>query len=309
MRYFLQTGHGMMAMNRDLLTQFGGGRDAGAILSPRTYTPEQVERHAGEVREHGGAVLFDPCFYVPHTDRAQILNFPFWQGVTFETAEFTGDTGRDFCRRVIDYQVNVLGVTEVLLPGRYTNTRNEEWLEMHRGFAECAANLAIDRPVYATLAIGPDVIGDRESLDAILNEVTQYPVAGVYLLYRSPNGEYLSTDVNFLMGLLVAALSLSLADKEVIAGYANQQDLFLAGAGVNTLASGNYRNVRNFDPDIFEAQEANELRRAIWYYDGASLSEFRAQDLGLAYQYLNLRGRFGPSSPHADVLLNSTARL
>jgi hypothetical protein len=304
-RYLLQTGAGMMSMNRELLRQYRAGREAGVILWPRTMTPEQVERHAREVHEEGGSVLFDPCFYVPHTERAQILNFPYWEGVSFETTEFTGDAGRDFCRRAIDYQVHDLKVTEVLLPGRYTNVVNEDWLAMHRMFAETARDLQLGRSVYSTIALGPDVIQDRQSLDSIPDEVTQYPVEGVYLLYRSPNDEYLTDDTNFLMGLLVAGLSLSLADKEVIVGYANQQDLLLAAAGVRTIASGNFRNVRRFNPEIFDTADPNELRRGVWFYDGNSLCEFRPPDLALAYQYLNLRGRFGPGTIHSADLLNS----
>src|SRR4051794_17945669 len=114
MRFYLQMGHGMMGMNRALLRQFAGGLDSGVILWPRTLNREQVERHAREVRDEGAAVLFDTCFYVPTTERARILDFPYWDGVSFDTEAFTGAQGADFCRRVVEYQVGTLDVTEVL---------------------------------------------------------------------------------------------------------------------------------------------------------------------------------------------------
>ena len=259
MRFFLQMGHGMMGMNRALLQQYAAGRDAGVILWPRTLEQEQVERHAREIHAIGASVLFDTCFYVPNTERARILNFPYWNDVTFETGAFTGATGAEFCRRVIDYQVNILNVTDVLLPGRYTNVRNEEWLAMHRLFADTAADMGLNRPVYATVALGPDVLRDAASINAILDEVTSYPVQGIYFLYRTPNDEYLSTDEGFLVNLMIAFLSLTLAGKEVIVGYASQQDLLFAAAGVQTIASGNYRNVRSFSPEILESEEEESL--------------------------------------------------
>src|SRR4051794_13438055 len=88
---------------------------------------------------------------------------------------------------------------------------------------------------------------------------------------------------------------LSLAGKEVIVGYANQQDLLFAGAGVKTIASGNFRNVRRFTPGTFEAQDEEEFQtRGVWFYDGGSLSVFQPQHLGVAYSLFNMRGLFGP---------------
>lgn len=298
-------GYGMMGMNRELLRRFNAGTDSGVIVWPRTLDREQVERHAREIRSEGASLLFDPCFYVPNTSRSRILDYPYWENVNFSTSDFTGQAGVDFCRRVIEYQVNILNVTEILLPGRYANVRNEDWLAMHRLFAETADGMRLDRPVYSTIALGPDVLRDRASIDSILDEITAYPVAGFYFLYRPPNDEYLTTDDLFLVNLLVAFLSISLADKDIILGYSSQQALLFSAAGVRTIASGNYRNVRCFNPDIFDLEDESERRRGIWYYDGQSLCEFRAQQLGVAYQFFNMRGMFGPNTVFSDPLLSA----
>lgn len=298
-------GHGMMAMNRELLGNFNDGRQSGVIIWPRTLKQDQIECHAREIRELGASLLFDSCFYVPDTTRWKILHLPYWDGVDFNTADFAGREGFDFCRRVIEYQIETLNVTEVLLPGRYTNVRNDDWLQMHSNFAEAAGSMGLDIPVYSTIALGPDLICDIPSFDAVLNELVDYPVDGVYFLYHSPNDAFLSNNDLFLMNLLSGLLSLSLANKEVILGYANQQDLLFAAAGVETIATGNYRNVRSFNPIIFEQEEEEERKRAIWYYDGQSLCEFRLQQLGLAYQRLGMRGYFGPETQYSHGLLQS----
>lgn len=305
MRFFMQLGHGMRSLNRDLLRQFAGGLGAGVVLGPRVVDRQQNEKHAAEVNETGASVLFDPCFYDPHTTRESIRDYPYWDGLTFDTNDFSGTVGADFCRRVIDYQVTALDVTEVILPGRFTNTRSDDWLEMHRLFADTADQARVGRKVYSTVALGPDLIADRPSLDAVLNEVTAYPVDGVYLLYRPAEGEYLTTSQPFLLGLLDLGLSLSLAGKDVIVGYANQQDLVLGAVGVKTIASGNYRNVRRFDPTNFQPSGDAVKNRATWYYDGRSLSEFRQDDLTVAYQRLGLQGQFGPSTVHAEAILSA----
>lgn len=303
MRFFIQMGHGMMAMNLELLRNFGDGEQSGVIIWPRTLRQDQLERHASEIRELGAALLFDSCFYVPDTSRWKILDLPYWSGVDFNTIDFAGKDGIEFCRRVIDYQVDVLHVTEVLLPGRYIDVRNEDWLEMHANFAKVAAEMNIGIPIYATVALGPDLICDMPSFDAVMNEVVGYPVDGVYCLYNSPS--FLCNNDLFLMNLLSGFLSLSLAKKSIILGYANQQDLLFAAAGVETVATGNFRNVRSFNPAIFDVEEEAERKRATWYYDGQSLCEFRLQQLGLAYQRLGMRGSFGPETQYSESMLQS----
>ena len=100
-------------------------------------------------------------------------------------------------------------------------------------------------------------------------------------------------------------LSLSLSGKEVILGYGNQQSLIYAASGVEGLASGNFRNVRSFDPQNFDVPE-NEtiIQRATWYYDANTLSEYRAESLKLAYQR-GLSGNFGPICDYCRPLLQA----
>ncbi|MCL5406431.1 MAG: hypothetical protein M1398_06905 [Deltaproteobacteria bacterium] len=303
MRFFIQMGHGMMAMNRELIEKFNDGQKSGVIIWPRTLTQDQIERHASEVRGLRASLLFDSCFYLPYTSRLKILDLPYWRGFDFNTTDFTGEDGIEFCRHVVEYQVDRLQVTEVLLPGRYTNVRNDDWLEMHANFAQAASDMGLGIPIYSTVALGPDLISDAASFDAIINEVVDYPVDGIYCLYHSPSFLY-DSDL-FFMNLLSGFLSLSLANKQIILGYANQQDLLFAAAGVETIATGNYRNVRAFDPAIFDEEEDSQRQKATWYYDGQSLCEFRPQQLGLAYQRLGMRGFFGPESQYSRSLLQS----
>lgn len=305
MRFFLQMGYGMMAMNQELLARFNDGLDAGVIMWPRAMKREQVERHANEVLDAGASLLFDVCFYSPRTDRNEILEYPYWSGTDFDTTGFGGESGVDFCKRAIEYQIETLKVTDILLPGQYCNSVTDEWLEMQHTFAQASSDYQADRPSYATLALGPDIILNETALERVIDDAVSYPVAGVYFLYRPPNDEFLPTNPLFVANLLSALLSLSLADKDVILGYANQADLVYAAAGVQTIASGNYRNVRSFDPSIFEVPAEVPATRKTWYYDGNSMGEYQPPQLGIAYQRFSMRGMFGPTTPYVETLLNA----
>lgn len=297
MSFLLQQGWGMMAIDVELVS---AGVAAGVILSPRVSSPEQLAEHAEEIRDLGGQIHVDPQFYVPATEHSRIRNFPFWNGIVYDTTAFAEGGATSFCDRVIEYELE-LQVNGVLLPGAYTNTGDSEWRDMQACFVECGAGARLDRPVYMTLAVGPDLVANRATFDVVVDEVVSAPVQGVYFLVRHPNDQFLVSDDSFLYGLLDALLSVRLSGKDVIAGYSNQQGLLYASAGVDTIASGNFRNVRHFNPDIFDVQEETDIQRATWYYDGWSLSEFRIAQIALAYR----RGMrdFGPPCDYCEVLL------
>jgi len=301
MRLLLQQGWGMMAMDNELIE---ARIAAGVILSPRSATPLQATNHAEEVRSLGGAVLFDPQFYIPRTEHPRILEYPYWNGLQFDTDAFSQGQAADFCRRVIDYARGTLHADEIILPGTFTNAGDDRWRDWQAFFAQAGTEYCPDIPLYSTIAIGPDVVRSRQCFDSILDEAVHSSVYGVYLLLRPPNDSYLIADENYLYAILDGLVSLSEAGKKVIIGYANQQAILWAAAGVTTIASGNFRNTRSFNPEIFDTQEQDDRQRALWYYDAGTLGEFRIQAMELAYRR-GLRGYFGPECTYCSALIQA----
>ncbi len=300
MKFLLQQGWGMLALNAELLGKRVG---SGVILSPRVLEPPRLKEHAEEVRAAGGSVLFDPQFYAPRTGHQRIFLYPYWEGLSYDTDTFDDPTAREVCKRVVDFQVSELGVDEIIAPGMYTNAADDHWRECQSRFAEVAASVGAGRPTYSTLAIGPDVVRNRERFDPVIDEALNYPTSGVYVLLKLPSS-FLVSDEVYLYAVLDAFLSFREAGKEVLVGYANQQALIYASVGVRTIASGNFRNVRSFDPQIFDQQDEDDRRRATWYYDADTLGEFRIERLGLAYRR-GLKGSFGPACPFCESLLSA----
>lgn len=278
----------------------------GVVLAPRSCSSrEQLEAHAKKLRLLKSPVLFDPQFYNPRTERDNIINYPYWKDPTsFATKAFARDGAKELCKGVIDYQCETLDVESIILPGRYTNTATEEWREMQRIFADAASELKTGRPVFSTLALGPDVVGEPELLDRVLNEAVLFPVDGIYIVLAPPKKAFLVTDDGWLYNALDGLLSLASAGKTVIVGYANQQSLIFAASGVTGLASGNFRNVRSFDVEMFDLKESKRRGRGIWYYDAQSLCEFKIPQLTLAYRR-GLKDKFGPRCEYCEKLLSA----
>jgi hypothetical protein len=303
MLFLLQQGHGMMELDKDFLADHG---QSGVILSPRVYNQGQVERHSEEILALGGQLLFDPQFYEPRTNIERIVNYPYWHGLDFDSSDFIIHSAQAFCERVINYQIESLDVSKVIIPGRYTNSADGYWRDLQSKFSEVANTLNTGRQLYSTVAIGPDVVLSGELFDTVIDEIILYPVNGIYLVFRPPLDSFLIENDLFLYSLLDGLLSIAVSGKDIILGYSNQQNLIYAAAGVSTIASGNFRNVRHFNPTMFYAEEPEVITRRTWYYDSNTLSEFRLENMQLAIR----RGfgkYFGPSCEHCEPLLRSGA--
>ncbi|MCX6143339.1 MAG: hypothetical protein NTZ35_08975 [Ignavibacteriales bacterium] len=296
--FLLQQGHGMLGRIEQFLDEHP---HSGLIISPRICERDQLERYLpGFKRVANAQIFFDPHFYEPRTDLVRVLSYPYFENYNFQTAIFDS---RQFCEEVVSYQVDALDLANIILPGRYSNAVTEAWLEMQRAFADVGAAARPAKTVYSTIALGPDAILNVDSWNQVLDEVVNYPVDGVYFVFEHLNNSYFM-DEEFLYVILNGLLSLSLAGKKIIVGYANQQSVALAAAGVDWFASGNYRNVRSFDHQNSTDRDTEHFHRAVWYFDGNTFGEYRVPALALAFRR-GLRDHFGPETVHSADLLRS----
>jgi hypothetical protein len=299
--FFLQQGWGMLSLINEFLSEHN---DAGVILSPRVCEKPQLESYISGFKRHGGPVLFDPQFYEPRTDLGRILSYPYFTNYSFDTHDFNATL---FCEQVIRYQ-QTLEINTIILPGRYTNSLTDDWLQMQADFAEVGRKEAPQSTIYSTIGLGPDVILNQDSFDTIIDELVNLPVDGAYFVFEHPDNEFLIENEDFIYCLLDATLSITKSGKDVVVGYANQQSLVFAGSGVKGIASGNFRNTRVFD-HVNYVDHSGEIRaKDIWYCDGNSLGEYQIPVLSLAFRR-RLSSLFGPVTPYCSDLLKNPAGI
>ena len=129
MNFYLQQGYGMLSLNEEFAKN---NNNIGVILSPRSCARERMERHVNDLKKLNANLLFDPQFFNPRTTRENILSYPYWNNIDYETIDFSQIGAEVLCEKVIDYQVNVLFLDKVILPGSYTNIASEEWLQLQQ---------------------------------------------------------------------------------------------------------------------------------------------------------------------------------
>lgn len=291
----LQFGHGMMEHSRHLIRSWGGGT---VILSPRDLKREQLGKLSDEIRAmEGGQVLLDPQFYVPRSDHHRLTSHDYWPDA-YQTNGFFSGTGMQTLLTTVLQLNQELGCAAFILPGLVADAIDDIWLETLRTVAEHAGSLNAGMPLYATVALSSDSVKNTAGIQDVLAEFETLDVEGAYLLFEHPNGDYIVQDPVWLANALELAAGLRLLGKAVVVGYANHALLCLGAASVNAIASGTWVNVRAFSRGRFVAADEEDIKRkAVWYYDPASLSEYKPTFLDMAQR----NGVLASMAPQAAV--------
>ena len=275
MKLYLQLGHGMMGLCRELLPNMP---DSTVILSPRDLDEKQIERFVKDIEKKGGTTLLDPQLYAPRSNHRKLTNHTYWP--------------RDYSTETADYKKAVLPALKALndsaqtsafiLPGLYCERVGDIWLNIHDDIIDAAAGYS-DKKI-GTLCLSADVLRAQDQLDLLLAKTEEWGLDGYYVIAAHPAGEYLVDDPLWLTQLLSLCAGLKLQKKEVILGYSNHQTLCTACAGIDALASGTWMNVRSFTLSKFFNPDPDEVKRKrTWYYCPQALTEVKPEFLDIAF--------------------------
>lgn len=205
--FIIQQGWGMLNQIDKYLYEHP---NSGIVFSPRICEREQLERYLPKFKSiENSEFFFEPYFYEPRTDLNRVLSYPFFDYFNFDTNKFSKEK---FCRSVIEYQLQELELQNIILPGRYTNSPSEDWLNMHYEFAQISTGYE-DKEIFSTISLGPDIILNSDHFYSIVDEVLNYPVNGIYFIFEHPTNDYFLNE-EFLYVLIDALLSIALSGKK-----------------------------------------------------------------------------------------------
>lgn len=280
MNFYVQFGNGMKAITRGLLEEWGGGS---VILSPRDLDRGKLVDFAADVHERNGKVLVDPQFYLPEATHHRLVDHDFWPS-RYESDDFWGDEG-NYTRLLSDlHALNADADSDVVvLPALHTDDLEDAWYDRQGSIQELADDLyGDDQLVYATVALGPSAIRDSDKIRSLLKQTNDWGVDGIYFVAEHPADEYLVTDPVWLSNVMELVAGWRLQSLDVVLGYSNQQMLMAACAAPTGIASGNWRNVRFFQPGKFTPDDDEIRRHSTWYYAPEALSEYQLDYLDIA---------------------------
>jgi hypothetical protein len=279
MKLYLQMGHGMQAMCRELSEVWNG---ATVILSPQNIHPtNKLAPYAASIRKAGGSVLFDPQLYAPRNFQKNLQTHDYWPISEITNIEM-GDC-RDLLTKLAKINSEICSEA-FILPSGIISRITDLWGKVQAVLADQARQISGQR-LLLTVAIGKEVLSDDSQVESIIKHAEHWNVDGVYIVCEHPDHHYLVDKPIWVANLLSLVAGIKRLGKEVVVGYANHQMLPLAMAKCDAIAAGNFLNVRWFQPEHFETTDNDDpSRRTTWYYCPHALSEFKLAYLDVAHR-------------------------
>lgn len=300
MQLYLQMGHGMQQLSKSLMQLWGGGN---IIISPVNIKQSQLPKFIKEVQAINGSVLFDPQIFFPHNAHSKLKEYDYWpSGSLSDTSTLLG------INRELLALNNLLKTEAIILPGSTFTEKNFNSIYTQISNSAKFFREKTDKKLYATLCLSSETVRNQQFIENIIDPLIGLNVDGFYIITQPSNGEYINSDVLWIMGLLKLATCLKLKSRKVILGYSNHQTLVAALAHVDGVASGTYMNTRTFEPSKFQSyRDEDTKRKSTWYYLPDALSEYKATILDVAKQrgFLELfapQGRY--SNQYSSMLFS-----
>ena len=279
MNFYIQMGHGMQKMCKELLSYWGG--KSAIIISPLNIAPGSLIRFSNEIKKLNGKVLFDPQLYFPRECHKNVSRYDYWPRDDITSLE-AGDCD-DLILSLASLNKNI-NAECFILPSSIERKVDSRWGAVQKAVIDSARKFSSGMELLQTIAITGDVLLDESQVESIVQFAEQWDVEGVYIVCEHPEGYYLVDSPLWVSNLLALVAGIKRLRKKVIVGYASHQLLCLALSKCDVIAAGNYLNVRWFQPERFAPPEngENSRRRAKWYYCPQALSEFKVPFLDIA---------------------------
>jgi hypothetical protein len=297
MKFYIQMGHGMQSICRELSDSWGGST---VILSPLNIGEDKLLPFTESLMKKNGQVLFDSQMYSPRKYHKNLQQYSYWPESA--TSVELGD-----CSALVSALANInskIQSSEFILPSNITSIIDEHWHKSQNAIAQQARLVESGKDILHTIALGPNVLADETQVESIIGYANQWDVNGVYIVCEHPDSYYLVNKPLWVTNLLALVAGIKRLGKKVIVGYASHQLLCLALARCDAIAAGNFLNVRWFKPEHFESSDDDEpSRRSTWFYCPQAFSEYKVTYLDVAWRK-NLLSRMAPPAIMANGYSN-----
>lgn len=279
----IQQGHGMRSLTEELVSVWGNPQ---VMLSPRNFKATKrgsaeaaLVAFAEKLNDKGAQCFVDPQLFSCEKPHKNVAEFG-------HSAACAGNLARNFVAVLekLESLNEAASTTALVLPSSTADHVSDEWLSLSRRMVEFAANIT-DRDLLLTVALSSDALRDGSSVGKIVELIGGLPVRGAYLVVEHPKGEYLTDDALWLLNMMLLTSGIKRSGKQVLIGYANQQQLMLSLGHCDVVFTGNFQNVRCFERGNFSfSLDESPSQRSCWYYAPLLYAEFRTVSLDLAQQ-------------------------
>lgn len=281
MELYLQFAYGMKQIALDLSRDWNGTT---LILSPRDISPDQLKTWKNAFKKAGLKILFDPQCYYPKSNHKGLVKYDYWDS-SFSTKLASHNSFEDeLTQNILKYN-EIIDSEEYIIPAamlEYDGDWFKRWFKTSDALVNATKKNVKGRKHILTLALPDTLLLQKEDeIEKVIEATEKFDIDGFYIIAHPPQDKYLVDVPMWLINLMQLCGGLKLQGKKVIVGYGNHQLLCLTATGIDAMATGTYLNVRRFT-NKFEENDSI-LRKSIWYYYPAALSEYKMGFLDTAY--------------------------
>lgn len=225
---------------------------SGLIFSPVNFNRTRLENESNKIKE---VSFFDPQFYLPSSERKDLLTYDFYPNTMldggYNTQLFT-ESAYDSAEQCIEFQLTQ-DFDRLIIPAFYDSEdmiaaiQKSNDLLIKPYLQILKNNSQTLKPVFITAIITESMLKNDETIDYYLNLLTSdLRVNGIYLIPKIDRTNKRITNMDSIFRLMRLINILKDNDLEVHVGYTDIDSIILTLASPNGLSFGAYENSRHF---------------------------------------------------------------
>jgi hypothetical protein len=209
--------------------------------------------------------LFDLQFFAKkeakNISKGKLSTYDFHPAANNDDGTQTNTWIEGLIKRGIKYQIEMLGLKNVIIPNYYENNNIDQFYGIIKMINHWLKSNRIDGVRYfMTVPLTYHTLIDENKIDKLLYELTDMNISfdGYYIVCESKpdNMQKVSTDFKYLINLYTVLSVLKKQKFVTIYSYANwDAAVFLSLTDIDYISIGTYENLRNFSIKRFTVNE------------------------------------------------------
>jgi hypothetical protein len=252
-----------------VLDQLDHGAGTGVVISPRDLKLDLAADYAGQYRERGASVLFDPQWHRPEFSNPLLASYP--TSDLRASLPSLNDMSNADLQRLKDGLIlenQRLKTDAVIAPavlyaaGQPTIVQINS--KLHNAALDAAA--ALNVPCYATAFLDASVTNSMDVVESVLSSISSLTCDGWYFAFEFPVDERIPSIRPAVYRCLRASLLLALTGKPVMHAYAGPMGILSIASGCRAAACGADQTqwklcVKRFEPSTETGGDARAPAR------------------------------------------------
>lgn len=232
----------------------------GLIFSPSDFEKEKIERLNIEIKQKS---LFDPQFYLPHSDKKKFETYDFFPNTFMDSAYSTEDYEEiafEDAYKCVEFQKNNK-FSDIIIPCVYKDNFTEQYLEAQKDlyvmpFLSAIEKLGISGNIFLTIILKDNYLYDENIKKDLLSFATSFQsIDGIYIIPEHSETYKRIRDERYLFELMKFIDKLRDNELLVHLGYTDIEGFILSLSGLTSISIGTYENTRCFNIDKFKKND------------------------------------------------------